>query len=337
MARAFSSPTLLAATAALALAAPAAADVVTLTNGDALTGTVVSTDPATGDVTLDHPAFGQVALPAEAVRSVSVDSNPAPDPADIPDPETTTGAIAAPVDNTAGPNAPAGTPAKPGLFGTPLFRGWDKTAEAGFTGTDGNSDSMSVYGKLSGTYQDDRDRWLASAGYFYTVADGDETRNQGHAEVTKDWLLPESRWFLFARGRYDYDRHQSYRHRLGAYVGPGFQVFKNDDFTLVARLGVGGTYELDGPAPRGFTPEGLAGLEGTYKLTDRQSVAASTTLFPLLDDLGESRNLTQVAYTFQFDAKLAFKLGLENEYESATEGDAEHNDLKYFGSVAYSW
>ena len=332
---------MLAAAAAALSAAPAAADVVRLNAGDVLTGTVHSQDDA--NVVLDSPLLGRLFLPRRDVKEVQIGE--AQEPAPTTQPSTQPAAqptslpavpegIAVTPNNTAGP----GVKNEPkGLFGTPLLKGFAKQVDVGFSGASGNSDTMNLYGKFGANYADARDRWLIDLAYFYSTENGVMSRSEGHGEVTKDWLFPESPWFVFTKTRYDYNAFGDWRSRVSLFVGPGYEFFKTDRFTLVGRIGLGGSYEFGGDNPAGLKPEGLLGLEGTYNFTERQSISFSSTLFPILDEFGQSRNQATLSYNYKMTEHLSLKLGLENNYASRTEGDAEHNDLKYFGAVAYSF
>ena len=329
-------------------ATPAAADVVKLAAGDVLTGTVVSQDES--NVVLDSPVLGRLFLPRRDVAEVTVGQAIVPTAPAAPSTQPTTQPATQPTTRQAETVPPEGIAVAPGntvgpavknepkgLFGTPLLKGFAKQAEAGFSGASGNQETLNFYGKFGANYADKSDRWLIDVAYFYSTVNGQMSRSQGHAEVTKDWLFPDSPWFVFTKTRYDYDAFGDWRSRASVFVGPGYEFFKTDKFTLVGRLGLGGSYEWDGDHPAGLKPEGLVGLEGTYKFTERQAISFSSTLFPVLDEFGQSRNTSTLAYTYKMTEKLSLKLGLENNYASKTEGDAEHNDLKYFGAIAYSF
>ena len=331
---------LTAALAALASASTAAADVVKLVGGDVLTGTVSSQDET--NVVLDSPVLGRLFLPRRDVAGVQIGEAAQPDqpagptsqPATMPAETVPPEGIAVAPGNTAGPavkNEPKG------LFGTPLLKGFAKQVDVGFSGASGTSDTLNFYGKFGANYADARDRWLIDTAYFYSTENGRMSRSEGHAEVTKDWLVPESPWFVFTKSRYDYNAFGDWRSRVTLFVGPGYEFFKTDRFTLIGRVGLGGSYEFDGDNPAGLKPEGLLGLEGTYKLTERQSISFSSTLFPILDEFGQSRNRAEVSYNYKMTDHLSLKLGLENNYASRTEGDAQHNELKYYGAVVYSF
>ncbi|MDP7348921.1 MAG: hypothetical protein QF735_11835, partial [Phycisphaeraceae bacterium] len=56
------------------------------------------------------------------------------------------------------------------------------------------------------------------------------------------------------------------------------------------------------------------------------------TVYPELAEFGELRITLAVDWQLKIDQAddISLKVGLKNEYESGTEGDAEHNDLKYY-------
>ena len=112
----------------------------------------------------------------------------------------------------------------------------------------------------------------------------------------------------------------------------------SDLFDLKLKGGVGGNQTIGGEDDS-FTPEGLAGLDFKYVISDRQEFTLSNTLYPDLGDFGQFRNITGAAWTLliEEEPKLSLKLGIENEYESDPSGDSKHNDLKYYGALVYEF
>ena len=83
-------------------------------------------------------------------------------------------------------------------------------------------------------------------------------------------------------------------------------------------------------------PEGLiSAIVGRYKLTDNQTLSSSITLYPDLIDSERHRLISKLEWLIKINHAdgVNLKLGLEDEYESQTEGGTQHNDLKYYGNI----
>ncbi|MEO0586132.1 MAG: DUF481 domain-containing protein [Planctomycetota bacterium] len=337
-----------AALLAAALVAPAALAepvILRLTNGDTLRGELVSrTDAA---VEINHPYLGTVSIPTEQI------ANSAELPAELDPASPEAADVTVTTENTVAP-APALTPdaleppaeeeaieeVKPGLFGTNLLTGWDRSFSLGVYGSEGNTQELDVTAQLDAAYEDETDRWLFNASWFYGTEDGDTTDNEILVSLRKDWLIPDSRWFFFALGTYEYDDFEAYQHRITGNAGVGYEFIKEDDITLRGLAGVGAQREF-GSDNENITPEALLGVEFMWKPFAGQTLTASHYFYPELERFDErrNRNLTKVEYTIDIDRDygLSFKVGAINEYESQTDDDSFHNDFDYYAAIVYGF
>lgn len=235
------------------------------------------------------------------------------------------------------PPAAAAAPPPPGLFGTQFLAGWEKSIELGFSGKSGDIDTLDLYGKFSGDYADDRARWRVRAAYFYGMSESDNTKNEGFANARRDWLNQDSRWFFWAESRADYNEFKDYRFRAGGFAGLGYTFHDTEKLRLLGRAGAGGSYEWG--EVNEFVPEALLAAELRWQVAENQRFEFTNTLFPDLDELGEYRNFTEAAYTvnLQRGRGLSLKVGLQNEYDSFTEDDSQHNTLTYFGALIFNF
>lgn len=280
------------------------AGTVTLTNGDKINGTITSTNDEV--VTVEHKDLGTLELSADQVKDVKTDEN---DPAYVYIEPT-------------------------GWF----FPGWDKTVEAGFNGTSGNSDTLSAYGRFNTQYEDDHDRWTISARIFYAEDDGENTRSEWQASAFKDWLMPGQKHFYFANAKYEHDRFTGWTDRTSGFVGIGYPFVDEPSYDLIGRAGVGGNYEAGDINE--FTPELLLSLEGSWKVDPRSTLNYYTFLYPSLDPaFSEFRNVSGINYKISIDRGngLSLKVGCENEYNSEVAPGTDNNDFKYFGALVYDF
>ena len=234
----------------------------------------------------------------------------------------------------------------PGLFGTGFLYGWEKSIALGVGGKEGDTTEFNFTASAEGDYEDADRRWKFRSAYFFGKTDGEQSKDQGFANLRRDWLMPTNPYFYWAEGRADYNGFQAYRFRAGGFAGLGAAVFGEnepstfyvrDDLKLLARAGAGYTYEW-GEVNSGM-PEALAAVETVWKVTDNQTFRLAHSYFPSLDDLGESRNVTEASHTIKLDRGrgLSLKFGVFNEYLSITEDDSSHNSLTYFGQLQYAF
>ena len=282
--------------------------VIRLDDGSRLRGTVVGETDTT--YTFDSDQLGQIEVPKASV-------------VELLDPAVALGP----------PPPGAEAPPPPGLLGTGLLAGWDKSIAIGFTGKTGTTDSLDLYSKFSGDYSDEERRWRVRASYFYGLVEDENTKNEGLANARRDWLWPDEKLFLWGEGRADYNEFKDYRARLGLFTGLGYTFVDRDTLKILSRLGGGASYEFGDVDD--LKPEALASVEADWKLSDRQSLSFINTIFPDLDDVGEYRNFTEASYTIKVETGrgLSVKLGVQNEYDSVTEDDSQHNAFTYFAAL----
>lgn len=314
---------------------PLFADSVELISGDLLHGTVVEQSGQV--VILEHPILGRIELPADQVQAVVIS----------PDRVDTAPATAAPDGQVPGEQAaedPPATlsPALPGVDWNETLRekllpGFDKRFELGFNGSDGNSQTFNLNSAFLATKEDDRDRSKISATYYQNNDDGNRTRNEFIGKVVHDWLMPESPWFKFANGRLEYDEFQDWDTRISGFLGTGRLLADTPKHNLIARAGLGGSYEFG--TVNELIPEALIGLEWVYQINRRQKLESYITLFPDLNEFGESRALAGTAWSIKIDDtdNISLKFGLYDEYESKTQGTAKHNDVKFYGALVFDF
>ena len=302
----------------------AAAEDVRLSSGDILTGEVIERTDET--LTLQHPVLGRVEIPAADVEQVGLDLRAAD--------AATAAAEAAEADSELSDPELAHLEQKEGFFGSPFLRGYDKKFTLGLTGSQGNSETLALFSNFDAASESDEYRTQFLLRYFLSEEDGERTRNDFLAQALRDWKFQDSKWFAFGQAQYQYDDFEPWLHRAGAFAGPGYQFVDRDDLQVLGRVGAGAIWE--GGEVNEWTPEALIGLDVDWEVTDGQTLSVRNILYPSLDDFFENRNVTRVTYTIdldQYEDGMIIQFGVDNEYESSTEGDFEHNDLKYFASV----
>lgn len=281
---------------ALSLLAPSAAlaetETIELANGDKVTGTVVERTET--EVVLEHDLFGRVKIPVEELKQ--------PEP----------------------PN--------PGLFGTGFLLGWTRTASLGISGKEGTSDTTDVIAALDGDFEDESRRWYFDARYDLSTAEGDRTDHSAMVALGRDWLFPSSRWFLFARSRFDYDEFRTWETRLQGDTGVGYDFIERESFDLRGRTGPSVAQEWHADE---FRAEWFAGPELVWRVYDGLKLEASNFFYYSITPETEYRNVSDLhlKWSLMEDPALSMNAGLENEYQSDAESDAEKNELKYYTTI----
>ncbi len=238
-------------------------------------------------------------------------------------------------------SAAGGVPADPGAqpaYTPSWLEGWEGSVEVGLAGSDGNTEQVSFRMGVNAARKTERIETKFGANYLYVKSDGDETANRFDLSLRNDWLLKDSRWRLFAEGRYENDQFQNWDHRISGFLGVGYEFIKREKTTLVGRAGIGGSQEIGGD-DEGFHPEALLGLDFGHKINERQKLVASTDFYPSLDDMGEFRWVNKAAWEVTVDPEtnMFLRVGAEHRHDSDPGEGFKQNDLNYFLTLGWSF
>lgn len=317
-------------TAALLFAAAssttlATAETIQLKGGDVINAKITAKDDKS--ITIEHPSLGTMPIDRDKIAAIYDD----PDAMASAQAEQDAAAKAAELE--------AERAADEGLFGTGIFKGWNRQLEAGLNGAEGNSQNVNFRAAFKTDFEDDEDRWLYNMLYRTASSDGTTTEKRFQAELFKDWLLPGEDYFYFANGRYDWDDFQDWDSRWSGFGGVGYQFLDDEKWNVRGRAGLGGNQEMGGAQGDEFTFEALLGVEADYQIKEGHSFAFTNYLYPSLEDAADFRNVTTLDYiiTIDRDKGMALKLGVANEHDSSTPATSKKNDLTYYASLIWQF
>ena len=314
------------------LESPARAlDSITLENGDVLTGEIV--ERADEYVVLDHPQLGPLKIPVEETLTPGRGSGVTQLMA-----ESTMPVKQARTDEE------SEAPARGGLFGTRILRGWDSNFGAGLSGSLGGLDDTKLNLSFKTEIEDPRRQWDFDSAYFLNLTpkgedDADITKDQGFAQLRRNWFFPDSkRWkrtFVVVRIRYDYNQFQPWQHRLAASGGPGYFFLRSDTWQLSANAGVG--FSSTFSEQTDTNPEATVGFDLTWNQNSWSRLTTSNQFFLDLSDTDKYRTVQSMFYEIDpgKTGGVGFSFGLL--YQHDTESEGKENDLTYLASLTYGF
>lgn len=318
----------------LALFAPILAQATPVTllliNGDRLQGDLLERNQQS--VTIKHPLLGQMVIHTETIAEIQTDYQALTQV--TPESVETNNIVSS--EQAPAVDMMAVEPEDTGLLGTGWLADWERRLDVGISGSSGKTSNQLINLGFTAELTTEETRISSRTSYFRSKSEGNLSDNAFFSSVNRDWLIPESKWFRFAGARFDADQFKDWNQRINANTGVGYEFTNNDDFLLLGRSGVGFSQTIGGEREE-FTPEGLLGIESRWRINDSQRVSFANTIFPSFEDLGEYRNLTTLDWSLDLDSLhgVALKIGLQNEYDSATEDDISKNDFKY--TLSLSW
>jgi len=217
-------------------------------------------------------------------------------------------------------------------------KGWESSVDLSLDSSTGNTDEQST--RFGSHLQREHNEKISTMdlSYYHKIKEGEVSDNKLTLGLGRDWIHPESQWFYFLRGRFDYDEFESWQQRANAQAGPGYYLIKNDEMNLDFRLGLGARKEW-GSQNNNAKLEALIGADFEWKITDRQVCDFRASFFPVVGDPDDYRTRFSGEWRFLFDKdmRLSFVIGSLYEYQSVVDPEMEHADLRTYLGLQFGF
>lgn len=287
---------------------------VNLTNGDRLTGEIVSEDDQ--HVVIEHPLVGTITIARGDIREdVGGDTSE-------PESRATHGyeAVA-----SSSPNPDDEPPAEADPW----------TGKVGLAGTLSRAGSDTANIRINGELhrKKDLEQFDLTGTWYWNQSNGRTTDNDILVRASQDWFIADSRWLYFAQGTWQYDQFQDWGHRVSPYGGIGYRLVDTEKFSLVLKGGGGITWEY---ASRDVLPQLLFEAETSWTIDDRQAISGYASIAPEVTDFADYLFTAKIDYTLKLGRDLPWSLeaGVRNIYDSNPTGSSSANDLKAYLGIA---
>lgn len=340
------------AVAALLLTATAArSDVIDLTDGTRLVGTlerlgdgkVVITTQFAGKLELDASAIAGVQTTDKVHVGLStgdrlvgkVDA----DPAGQPIVETGFGRIPVPLDKVEA-IWPEGAPSPEQVAAQKEIDAkvgkWSLTLEGGVSYQQGNRDILQAQGRAELRRKSEQDLLRFYLWGQYGEQNDIRSAAEFIAGAYYEYLLGEQkRWLLYARTEAEYDEFENLDLRYTAMVGAGYYLIKQPKHELRARGGVGFLHESFMDDTERNTAQAELGLDYMVELTEWLRFTHSATYLPTFESVNDYRLVFDTAFQMPLgDSKnWSLKLGALHQYDPIPNPGFESLDETYYANI----
>ncbi|MCB9845332.1 MAG: DUF481 domain-containing protein [Phycisphaeraceae bacterium] len=284
----------------------------------------LSPAPRTGAPSLQVPITAPTIFANATAATLSVE------PTDSPPPES---------DSSAEPDQDARSLDQGEGFRWPRFlTGWKRRVEFGANGAEGNVSSNSVRTSLLTTRNTPETETTVRMQYLFATREGNTTQNRFDASMRYDNLLPKSDWRTFLTATYESDQFRDWDHRVGAGGGFGYQAYKDESTSLLARGGVNLSRDFGG-LDEDVRTQAILGVDVTHTISPRQKLTATLDVFPDLTSAGDVRANARATWEFLIDpeSRLSLRLGGEDRFDTSASSKSKRNDLTYFAVLAFEF
>ena len=221
-----------------------------------------------------------------------------------------------------------------GLDAHPVPSPWSGGIDVGVSGSQGNTDTLTLRAGLDLRFDDPDDFAILNVLYILNQVSGDGLQNEGFALVRNEMPMDMGlAWY--AQGTAEYDEFRTVYLRIASHSGLSYTFLQDANQLVKLRAGAGVAREWGGNSTE-WVPEGQAGGDYEYKLSERTRFTASADYYPDLHDFAHYRLRFRASFDIllvpQYNAYL--RLGAFERYDSQTFG-SKRNDLDYFMTLQF--
>ena len=307
------------------LGVTSSAEQITLVNGDRIVAPVLEENDSF--VVVDHPVFGHLQIPREQIVVIMTDVT-----------EDTGGTVIDSqevyVEDVEASDAPP--PPEEVAADEERKKLWEARLEITFSAVEGNSNTQDFRGAFAAKRETDATIFKFDAVYYVAASNGDRTDNAASVGVENEWLIPDSKWSYFVYARWTYDEFQSWDYRITGGGGLKYHLVEKENYDLKLLGGIGFIKEF-GSNNDDIQPEALFGVEGEWRIAEKQKLTYFATIFPNLSETGEFRTVSGLHWTHELNDSLDFILGLYHEYQSQVDPGFDKNDLRIYGGLGVNF
>ena len=342
----------------------AATVIVTLSNGDRITGDFLSEDST--QVVVLSPLAGRIAIPksaiaqrveAQAQPAFTPSSTPAPAPAPAPAPvppkppaTNSPAAKAVPVSPSpaiAGAPSASTAPKAPAPTGIarlvpapvrPLFTNWHGSLNLGMDVGFGTSDRRTFYLNGNASHAWDRVRNTVDYHVAYGTVNAVQSANRmdGSAKTETD-LGKKRRLYIYNQGGSGYDEIRRIDLEFHEGAGLGYKLIQKPKLNLNTEAGLQYQDQDYHNQPRHSFVSARLGENLVWRPVDKLEVRHSLSYTPDIEDFTVVRIRADLSLVYPLFKRITFSLNLIDLYDSRPAISVKNNDLQVQSTIGMSF
>lgn len=220
---------------------------------------------------------------------------------------------------------------------------WSTEVGLGYHALSGNADTQSIRSRISTSYTDDSQEYLAEADFLQVEKDGEEAKRKSTYEIQGNFSLSDHAYVL-ANATYASDRYGPYFDDLMFATGLGYQVYDSEELSLNIEAGPGFRYQKpnldeirssDLIMPHNVS-EAVARGQVKFKWLIRDNVTFDSRVTVVSGSSNTSVE-SRVALSTGLSERLALNLANSQKYISTVPPGLENRDSSFSVNLIYSF
>jgi hypothetical protein len=334
---------------ALFLCFPAAADQVTLTNGDKVTGSII--ELSNQRLRIRSELLGELNIPLSAIRSLAAETpmhvmltdrqagvvGTVTAQKDMFEIRTEPEVVRASREELHSMRSPEAHAAYEKALHPGFFDFWELGANVGFS-TRGRMGTTST--TLSGDLKrrTPRDEFKL---HYQSLFESEANRTVVNDDKARASVIYKRdmtrRWYAFGGADFDYDALQNLNLRWVLVTGIGWHAVKRPRLRLDVAAGAALDEEIFDQEPKRRSGEALLGQEFSLNLTSISSLEERLFFYPNLSERGQFRVQLNMSYVIRLNSWLSWQLTYTNHYLSHPPPETDKNDLLVTSGLRFTF
>jgi len=221
-----------------------------------------------------------------------------------------------------------------GLDAHPAPSPWSGGIDFGLSGSQGNTDTLNLRAGLDLRYDDPDDFAILNVLYVLNQANQGDLENKAFA-LARNEMPMDMGLAWYAQGTVEYDEFRTVYLRVASHSGLSYAVLRDANQLVKLRAGAGADREWGGTS-NDWVPEGQAGADYEYKLSDRTRFTLTGDYYPDLSDFAHFRLRFRASFDILLDPQYNayLRIGAFERYDSQPFG-SKRNDLDYFATLQF--
>lgn len=211
---------------------------------------------------------------------------------------------------------------------------WALTFEAGVFYTEGNNNILRASGRAEAQRTSLEDLLKFYLSGEYSEEDEERSTHEVKGGAYYEYMFTK-RWFGYGRMDLEYDEFENLELRFSTALGAGYYWLKKPDHELKTRAGIGYLHEtyLDGLTANAAQAE--VGVDYRLDITPWMRFTNSTNWYPTFETLRDYRLVSDSAFLFPLgDSDMwKLKLGALYEYDSIPNAGFKSLDQTYYANI----
>jgi len=213
---------------------------------------------------------------------------------------------------------------------------WERSAAAGLTLNNGNSDTILFTLNVIGTKKWRKNELLLSADGSYGESDGVKNSDYIRGISQYNRLLYDDRLYVYGNLDVLHDNIAEVEYRATLGPGAGYYIIRNDTRNLSVESGLSYVFEEVG----GISDDYLAvrfAEKFEQKIGDRARIWQGIEYLPQVDDFGNYILNFEVGIEADLTKDIALRVYLQDNYRNRPAAGRKNNDLKLVSALAYKF